>query len=223
MTQTRYSYKIFFLEGRMDIIKSNKKFDTQKILELACAAQRINGKYIKETDWLFSPPDQNKLYPNKILILHTLNLVNFHTMPPKHLKVISEDVTLADEIRKYYRRLSFTVMDDNSDNKHFPNEVNQIFNAPEITTSEVGYLACLPSLYPRDVVRDRIKKYVSKCANDYLGAVGEEIYDKDCEILDVTRSKNFDAWNITAVIENMMVSWMSSKELTVGPCVIVTV
>lgn len=201
----------------MDIINSNEKFSTQKILELACSAQRTNGTYIKENDWF----SNTNLIPNKILILHTLNLVRFNVMPPKHLRILPEDIQLAEEIRKFYRRLTFTVIDNDDGNNHFPTEVNLIFNKDEITKSEVGYLACLPSLYPRSAADSKIKKYAALCEDGYLGAIGEELWDKDGEILEVTRSKNFDAWNITAVIENMMASWLSSKELSVGPCVIV--
>jgi len=54
-----------------------------------------------------------------------------------------------------------------------------------------------------------------------LGKVGDRLADLDCEILEVIKSKNFTGWNVCAIINNKMASWMSQVELKTGPCVIV--
>jgi len=64
--------------------------------------------------------------------------------------------------------------------------------------------------------------HVIKTLDDgYVGLIGEQILDKDCEIINSQRSKNFDAWNIDAIIDNKMVSWFSQADLKLGPCVII--
>ena len=50
---------------------------------------------------------------------------------------------------------------------------------------------------------------------------GTKLFDLDSEILEVRRSKNYDAYNVTAIICNKMATWMSNPELQVGPAVIV--
>ena len=203
------------------------KFNVITTLELACAAFRVNGSYIKEGGWMHRLQKKDEFpsqVANKILILHSLNpdfwFNHYNGLPPKKLLVLDEDTTLAGNIEKFYRRLAFTVMDA-TENFSFESEVFSIFNKDAITASEIGYIACLPSLYFRDVSQATIKKHATKCENEYLGAIGQELFDRDCEILDVSKSKNFDAWNVTAVIDNMMVSWMSKQQLQIGPCVII--
>jgi hypothetical protein len=55
----------------------------------------------------------------------------------------------------------------------------------------------------------------------YLANIGTELDDKDCEILATSRSKNYEAWNIDAIIDNKIVSWMSKVDLKLGPAVVV--
>lgn len=88
-------------------------------------------------------------------------------------------------------------------------------------SNELGFIACLPSTLVRDQAEDRIKKTLKTTDEGYLGEVDDRLFDQDCEILEVTRSKNYDAWNVIGLINNKMASWMSKKELAIGPCVIV--
>jgi len=79
----------------------------------------------------------------------------------------------------------------------------------------------LPSVYARDKAQTKIKKVARTVEEGYLGDIGSQLSDLDCEILEVTKSKNFTGWNVCAIIENKMASWMSQTELKVGACVIV--
>ena len=83
---------------------SKKSFPTQQILELACAAQRVNGSYIKEGQVVYAA-DGVAMYtkqPNKILMLYTLD--DTKVIPDvKALKISPEDVARAEEITTYYK------------------------------------------------------------------------------------------------------------------------
>jgi hypothetical protein len=57
--------------------------------------------------------------------------------------------------------------------------------------------------------------------DSHLAPINSNIIDKDCEVLNSQRSKNFDAWNIDAIIDNKLVSWMSKINLKPGACVVV--
>jgi hypothetical protein len=54
-----------------------------------------------------------------------------------------------------------------------------------------------------------------------LGLPGDELFDKDCEIIKCKKSKNYDAFNIDAIIDNKLTSWMSKPMLQMGPCVLI--
>ena len=47
------------------------EFPTQQVLELACAAQRVNGTYLKETETVYAEDGvaMYTKYPNKILMI----------------------------------------------------------------------------------------------------------------------------------------------------------
>jgi len=196
-----------------------KEFPTQQILELACAAQRINGEYLKGPEGVYAD-DGVYMYTkqaNKTLMLYTLD--NKMVIPDtKVLKVEPEDVARAEEIRKYYKRLVFVAIEGENE---FLTKVNSLLGSDTIKENEFGWIACLPSVQAKDAVHNQVKKAARTVEAGWLAAVGDRLADLDCEILEVIKSKNFTGWNICAIINNKMVSWMSQTELKRGPCVIV--
>ena len=196
-----------------------KEFPTQQVLELACAAQRVNGSYIREAESVYAEDGvfMYTKYPNKVLMMVTLDdkLVVPDT---KALKVLPEDVVRAGEIQKYYKRLLFAAIEGEND---FLTTLNTILNSGTVKENQLGYVACLPSVQARDMAHNEIKKAARSVEEGFLGKPGDRLADLDCEILEVIKSKNFTGWNICAIINNKMASWMSQIELKRGPCVIV--
>ena len=202
---------------------SKKEFPTQQVLELACAAQRVNGSYIKESEAVWAE-DGVYMYTkqtNKMQMLCTL-LPNNWTADPKDapmpLKALAEDVALAEEIRKYFKRLLFAAIEGENE---FQTNINSFLSSDNIETKNFGYIACLPSVYVRDLSQNKLKKVSRSVDEGYLGEVGSAIKDLDAEILSSVKSKNFEGWNIDAIINNKMVSWINKTSLNLGACVIV--
>ena len=196
-----------------------KEFPTQQVLELACAAQRTNGAYLKDPESVYAS-DGVLMYtkqPNKFLMLYTLD--DKIVVPDvKALKVEPEDVARAAEIQKYYKRLMFAAIDGENE---FLTTINTILNSNTVKENQLGYVACLPSVQSRDAVHNEVKKAARQVDEGFLGKPGDRLADLDCEILEVIKSKNFEGWNICAIINNKMASWMSQVELKRGPCVVV--
>jgi len=201
-------------------------FPIQTMLELACAAQRVNKEYRKELEPVYAENDLSKVmyykYPNRQLMLVTLGedktQYSNEFPKPELLCTNLEDRDLAEEIQKYYRRLMFSAIQGDNE---FLTEVNSLLNSQEVPLNKIGFIACLPSVYKRDLGRQKVEKQIKIADREYLGEVGCSVLDKDCEILACQRSKNFDAFNVDAIIDNKMVSWMSKNELKLGPAVIV--
>ena len=200
-----------------------KEYPVQQVLELACAAQRVNDAYLKfpeskhdsEGKFLYS------VQANKTLIEITLDHRMWRGDPkdaPMPLKVTPEDVARAEDIKKYYRKLIFAAVEGENE---FLVEVNSILSSETVANNRFGYVACLPSVQLKDAGRTQVTRAVRSADEGYLGRPGDNLADLDCEILEVTKSKNFDAWNICAIINNKLVSWMSQKELKQGPCVVI--
>jgi hypothetical protein len=196
-------------------------FPTQQVLELACAAHRVNKGYVKEYETVFA--DDGKAmagkFSNKDLMLVTLdeNLVK-HTVKPMMLRVNDEDKELAADIRKYFRKLVFSAVKNDDE---FYTQLNAVLINEQVAINRMGFIACLPTTYFRDYAKSRFEKIIDDLNKEHLGTIGCELLDKDCEIIEVKRSKNFEAWNTCAIIENKLVSWMGKDELKLGPCVLI--
>ena len=202
---------------------SKKEFPTQQVLELACAAQRVNGSYTKEPEAVWAE-DGVYMYTkqtNKMQMLCTVIPTNWTADPkdaPMPLKVTEEDVALAQEIKTYYKRLLFAAIEGEND---FQTNINSFLSSDNIETKNFGYIACLPSVYTRDRVQNKLKKVSRSVDEGYLGEVGSNLKDLDAEILSSVKSKNFEGYNIDAIISNKMVSWINKTSLNLGACVVV--
>jgi hypothetical protein len=202
---------------------SKKEFPTQQVLELACAAQRINGAYIKEAVSVYAE-DGGYMYSkqsNKMLMLCTIVPANWTADPkdaPMPLRVLPEDTTLAEEIKKHFRKFMFSAIEGENE---FQTNINSFLNAESIETRNFGYIACLPSVYARDVAQNKIKKVARSVEEGYLGLIGDTVKDLDCEILESVKSKNFEGYNISAIINSRMCSWLNKTNLNLGACIIV--
>jgi hypothetical protein len=200
-----------------------KEFPTQQVLELACAAQRTNGSYVKEDAPVYSE-DGAFMYlkhTNKMQMLCTLDHTIWTADPkdsPMPLRVLPEDVTLAEEIKKHFRKFLFSAIEGEND---FQTNINAILSSDTVKQNQFGYVACLPSVYVRDLVQTKVKKAARAVEEGCLAEIGSIIKDLDAEIISSVKSKNFEGWNIDAIINNKMVSWMNKTDLKLGPAVIV--
>ena len=202
---------------------SKKEFPTQQVLELACAAQRINGAYIKEDAPVYSE-DGAFMYlkhTNKMQMLCTLEPAIWTADPkdaPMPLKVLPEDVAQAEEIKKHFRKFLFSAIEGEND---FQTNINTILAGDTVKQNQFGYVACLPSVYVRDVAQTKVKRAARSVEEGTLAEIGSTIKDLDAEIISSVKSKNFEGWNIDAIINNKMVSWINKTNLDLGHAVIV--
>lgn len=202
---------------------SKKEFPTQQVLELACAAQRVNGEYLKESEGVYSS-DGVYMYTkqtNKMQMLCTL-LPNNWTADPKDapmpLKILQEDIDLAVDIKKHFRKFMFAAIQGENE---FQTNINSILSSENVQTNQFGYVACLPSVYVRDVAQTKVKKAAAQVETGCLAEIGSTLKDLDAEIISSVKSKNFEGYNIDAIINNKMASWMNKTPLELGPAVIV--
>jgi len=202
---------------------SKKEFPTQQVLELACAAQRVNGAYIKEEAPVYSE-DGAFMYlkhTNKIQMLCTLEPAIWTADPkdaPMPLRVLPEDITLAEEIRKHFRKFLFSAIEGEND---FQTNINTILSSDTVKQNQFGYVACLPSVHVRDIAQTKVKRAAKAVEEGYLGEIGSNLKDLDAEIISSVKSKNFEGYNIDAIINNRMASWLNKTNLNLGACVIV--
>lgn len=200
--------------------KVEKEYDLQAALELAVVAQRVNGAYLKDSEAI-SNPDGTAIvewkHKNKDLIQYALGVYKWQGSPAlPDMTVTDEDRRLVADIRQYFKKLAFRVMAE-PDNK-FQQDLLVLLNKPTVSSKQFGVVACLPSTYLRDKKQTELKKAFR---DEVLGSIGSSIADLDGEILGIKYSEQYSCWNVTAQIDNCIASWMSSKQLEVGPCVLI--
>jgi len=158
---------------------------------------------------------------NKMQMLCTLEPAIWTADPkdaPMPLRVLPEDVSQAEDIRKYFKRLLFAAIEGEND---FQTNINSILSGDLVKQNQFGYVACLPSVYVRDLAQNKVKKAARSVEEGFVGAIGAQLKDLDAEIISSIKSKNFEGYNIDAIINNRMVSWLNKNELQLGACVIV--
>jgi hypothetical protein len=201
------------------------EYSVQLVLEFACAAQRTNKQYLKSSESVFDEEGRFLFlkHDNKSLIRYALGVDKYSNTEqefrPMQLFIEDEDKQLSEEIRSYYKRLMFAAVKGDND---FQTEIFSLLMSETMPGNKIGWIASLPSVYQRDNEKNRIDKALKSAENSTVADVGEVILDKDCEVVKVSASKNFDADNILAIIDNKIVSWMSNKkDVKVGPAVII--
>jgi hypothetical protein len=188
-------------------------FPVQQVLELACAAQRYNGCYHKESETLFADDGKSMGYKfsNKMMMLWTLDMSHREGSDPQYhppvLTVTDADKQLTEDIRTYYRRLMFSVLAQ-PDNQ-FLQEILSLLNKEMMNENKCGFIACLPSVYERDRRRNELSKISRELDDSYLAPIESKIQNIHATVLDCTRSKNYDAYNVLAIIDNKLASWFS--------------
>jgi len=200
-----------------------KEFPTQQVLELACAAQRTNGSYVKEAEnvWAEDGVFMYSKKTNKMLMLCTLDHKIWTADPkdsPMPLRVLPEDIVLAEEIKRHFRKFMFGAIEGEND---FQTNINTILSGDTVKQNQFGYVACLPSVHARDIVQTKVKRAARQVEEGPLAEIGSTVKDLDAEIISSVKSKNFEGWNIDAIINNKMVSWMNKTNLNLGPAVVV--
>ena len=202
---------------------SNKEFPLEQVLALACAAQRTYGTYLKEPEAVYAE-DGIYMYTrqtNKMTMLCTLDPAIWTADPkeaPMPLRVLPEDLAFAEEIKNYYKRLLFAAIEGENE---FQTSINSILSGDVVKQNQFGFVACLPSVYVRDLAQNKVKKAARTVEEGYLAEIGAQLKDLDAEIISSVKSKNFEGYNIDAIINNKMVSWLNKTNLNLGPCVVV--
>jgi hypothetical protein len=198
--------------------KPVKEIPLQLAIELSCAAMRSNGSYVSESS-VWATPDGISRFPNKELMLIALGEIDTrkyeeYSVKPALLCTNMEDRQFATEMQKYFRRLLFKAIEGDD---QFKSDLYNVLNKEMVPVNKLGFVACLPSTY----YRERYDSMVINAASGFLGEPGTELFDLDCEIIKCNKSKNYDAFNIDAIIQDKLVSWMGKQTLKMGPCVMI--
>ena len=205
-----YSRKTFNHKDRVPL----KTVSTQEALAVACAAQRINGGYIKDTR-RFSEPDNKTQFSNKDIVKFAYH-GDPDYLPMDYVAPIptEEDYEQVAEIQKWMRRY---VMLGLADLDGFKRDMINSVSADVVPVNNLGRVAFIPEFVKRDQHETGLTKEIRVEYRDsqYLGKE-KDVVEGVIKILDKRYSTQWESYNYTAVMDGNLLSFMNKFEHEVG-------
>ena len=164
--------------------------DADTVWSAACAAQRINGEYVKAvTSYVTNEdilPESEQTPPKEI----NRDIINRLVADPS--QITDADRVQAEAVRKYYKAFTFKILQGKMLSE-FDNNAMVIANRDVIeSTYDVAVIASLPASYERAVKRDTLNRKIESASGGFVGRVG----DKVNLTIEVVRSVFSQQWNV---------------------------
>lgn len=176
-------------------------YPAELVFGAACAAQRINGEYIKGVKWpdVLAPGSKTC---NRQLMLQLLS--------PEYGPLDEADMEQGRQVRRYFQALTFKIMSGKvlSD---FDNNALALSNRDELATVyELAVVCSFPSSYLRGTARDTIENRVKFAAGGFIGTVGDKV-NLTVEILRSFYSQQWATYYVTAMTADDQALFFSHK------------
>ena len=192
-----------------------KTVSTQEALAVACAAQRINGGYVKDTR-RFSEPDNKTQFANKEIVKFAYHGDPSY-LPMDYVRPIptEEDYVQVAEIQKWMKRYVMLGLGEVDD---FKRDMINAVSADVVPVNNLGRVAFIPEFVKRDRHESNLKKEIRVEYRDskHLGAEKDSV-EAVIAILDKRYSSQWESYNYTCVTtDGNLVSFMNKFAYDVG-------
>ena len=183
-------------------------FTADHVWALAVVADRINGGYLKETEWLENavPPCRGR-EANKLMVKQWLREGSNPTT--------EADIEKGREIRNYFN--GFLLKQISGKINDFEQQALRIAQMDEFTGKnmlEFAVVSCLPSVMIRDQSRNELAREV-RASTQLQGAVGDKIQG-EIEVVKCYYSKDYDKFRVTAKLVDSFVDFWYNSNLEAG-------
>ena len=189
------------------------KYSVDNVWGAACAAQRINGSYVKETQYRV---DENT---NTTVVAKQRNRDIMESILANPAVLTVEDIAQGQECRKFLQNdLTFRAL--KSQITEFDSATSKVLAVTEEfdTAShkyELAVVACLPASHQRAVARQETQSRVQATAGTF-GREGDKV-ELDVEVISATYSQNYGIFWVTAITQdNRAVFFSYRSKLTTG-------
>ena len=184
------------------------KHSVDNVWGAACAAQRINGSYVKETQHRFDEDTNTTV----VVKQRNRDIMSDILANPALLTV--EDIAQGQECRKLLQNdLTFRALKgkltDFDQNVSKTLAVADEFNTVKHRL-ELALVACLPASQERALARQEMQSRVRQSAGVF-GTVGDKV-ELDVEVVSATYSKLYNIFWITVVTPDNQMVFFSNKE-----------
>jgi len=179
-------------------------FTADQVWGLAVAADRINGGYLKEDEWLpnATPPCRGR-QANKLMVKQWLREGSFS-------EATAEDIEKGREIRNYFN--GFLLKQISGKINDFEQQALRIAQMDEFTGKhllEFAIVSCLPSVMLRDQSKNELAREVRN-STQLQGNPGDKIQG-EIEVVKCYYSQEYNKYRITAkLVDSFVDFWYNS-------------
>ena len=171
-------------------------FNADDVWSAACAAQRMNGNYIKAIAPGVEQQTNRQIVEN--LLTDTFSITD-------------EDREQGLKVRAFYQALTFKILQGKHLNE-FDNNAMVISNRDVITNNyDLAVIASLPSCYERGVVRQSADQRINFATGGFIGKVGDKV-KLEIEVIKCTYSQMYNVFFVTGISTNDQPVFFSYKE-----------
>lgn len=198
-----------------------RQIPTLDIFAAACAAQRINGSYVKEDHRVYE--GGNPWYPdgseapstivraNKALVREWLSTNNAE-------QITNSDRNDANAVRSYWQLKLFNILTGTAND--YEKSAVEVASAETISSHDhqkIGLISSLPAAYERGLVRDKRLEVKQEAAfgSQHFGHVGDTVTGK-VEIIDCIYSQNWACYYVTATLNGNMILFTFKQPVEAG-------
>lgn len=181
-------------------------FTADQVWACAAAAQRINGAYFKEDQWMHNavPPFMSHR-ANKSLVKEWLRTNNF-------VEVTEADYAAGRRARDHFK--GYTLLAIAGRLNDFQQNAFKIASKDEFTARDMydfAVISCLPSVVERDQQRTELKRDIY-ASEQLTGEVGAAVVG-DITVISSKFNQNYNKFKITARMGDSFVDFWHSQEL----------
>ena len=183
---------------------TGERYSAADVWAAACAAQRVNGAYIKGVDAV-QPKEPNRELMAKFLAAPEEMTEHDYVMGANCRKWIQGDLMV--------RALKNKATD-------FDKAVMQVCELEEFDTGanryQLAVIPCLPNSWHKGLAREQVQERVRAATGDYLGNVGTKV-TSNIEVLKTNYSATYNTYYVTAIDdENRSMFFSYREQLPVG-------
>ena len=181
--------------------KVTVNYNADDVWSAACAAQRINGSYIKLSVISESDPATTKL-SNRMVVEQLLADLS---------GITDEDREHGVKVRAFYQAYTFKIL-QGKQLSDFDNTSMLIANREVITGNyDVAVIASLPSCYERGVERQTAEQRVNFATGGLIGKASDKV-KLQIEVIKCTYSHSYNVFFVTGITDQDQPVFFSYKE-----------
>ena len=175
----------------------------------ACAAQRINGDYVK---MVTSYATNEEILPNSLQTpAKQTNRMIMDRLLADQSEITEADREQAKLVRGYYKGLTFKILQGKK-LSDFDNTAMVIGNRDVIeSTYDIAVIASLPSCYLRAVERDNKNRKLENARGGLIGRVGDKV-KVNVEVVRSSFSQQYNVYFVSGVTTDDQAVFFSYKQ-----------